>query len=110
MGKVILEKENHVAILKLNNPKALNALNVEFIKEIDNALNKVEEDDSIYVLIITGEGKAFIAGADIKEMLPLTAAETLRWGQLGSDLNTKIENLKNTCYSSFKWVCIRRWL
>jgi len=94
MGKVILEKENHIGILKLNNPKALNALNVEFIKEIDNALNEIEEDTSIYVLIIIGAGKAFIAGADIKEMLPLTGAETLKWGQIGSDLNTKIENLK----------------
>ncbi|MTI65100.1 MAG: crotonase [Firmicutes bacterium] len=94
MGKVILEKKEHIAVLTLNNPKSLNALNVEFMKEISNSIDEVNNSEDIYVLIITGKEKAFIAGADIKEMLPLSGAETLEWAQLGSDLNTKIENLR----------------
>lgn len=94
MSKVILEKQGHIGVLTLNNPSALNALNTEFMGEIDQAITAVDNDPNIYVLIITGAGKAFIAGADIKEMLPLTAAQTLKWGKIGSDLNTKIENLR----------------
>lgn len=94
MDKVLLEKQGNIAILTLNNPKTLNALNGEFMSQIDKAIDEVNEDPNIYVLIITGTKKAFIAGADIKEMLPLTAAQTLEWGKIGSDLNTKIENLR----------------
>lgn len=94
MDKVLLEKKDHIAIMTLNNPSVLNALSAEFMAEIQHAVDEVDKDTNIYVLIITGTGKAFIAGADIKEMLPLTAADTLSWGKLGSDLNSKIENLR----------------
>jgi len=94
MDKVLLEKKQHIAVLTLNNPSTLNAINTEFMDDIDKAINEVDGDDSIYVLIITGTGKAFIAGADITEMLSLTAVEALKWGKVGSDLNTKIENLR----------------
>ena len=94
MDKVLLEKKQHIAVLTLNNPSTLNAINTEFMGDIDKAINEVDGDDSIYVLIITGTGKAFIAGADITEMLSLTAVEALKWGKVGSDLNTKIENLR----------------
>jgi len=94
MSKVLLEKQGHIAILTLNNPSILNALNEQFMADIDNAISEVDKDKDIYVLIITGVGKAFIAGADISEMLPLTAPETLEWGKVGSDLNVKIENLR----------------
>ncbi|MEN6324794.1 MAG: enoyl-CoA hydratase/isomerase family protein, partial [Syntrophomonas sp.] len=63
---VILEKEDNLAILYINRPKALNALNVETIREIGRAIDEVKEDDAIKALIITGAGdKAFVAGADI---------------------------------------------
>ena len=94
MDKVLLEKLGHVAVLTLNNLSTLNAINTEFMGDIDKAINEVDGDDSIYVLIITGTGKAFIAGADITEMLSLTAVDALKWGKVGSDLNTKIENLR----------------
>lgn len=94
MDKVLLEKQEHIAIMTLNNPNSLNALNLEFIGEINEAVKEVDKDTNIYVLIIIGTGKAFIAGADIKEMLPLTAVEALKWAKVGSDLNTKIENLR----------------
>lgn len=94
MDKILLEKKDHIAIMTLNNPSVLNALSAEFMAEIDEAIDEVDKDTKIYVLIITGTEKAFIAGADIREMMPLTAAETLKWGKVGSDLNIKIENLR----------------
>lgn len=94
MSQVKLEKKGAIGIVTLNNPKVLNALNSEFMTEIEAAIESVEKDASIFVLIITGVDKAFIAGADIGEMLKLTACEALEWAKQGLDLNTKIENLR----------------
>lgn len=93
MSNIVFEKKDHVAIITLNRGHALNALNTAFMAEIDAAVSRVAEDKDIYVLIITGTGKAFIAGADIKEMVNLSAVQMLDWARLGSGLNNKIEAL-----------------
>ncbi|RDY21068.1 enoyl-CoA hydratase-related protein [Criibacterium bergeronii] len=94
-AKVLIEKKNEsVSLLTLNNPDTLNALSTDFMYDINEAIDIIENDKSVKVLIITGVGKAFIAGADIKEMIELTPAQTLEWGQLGSKLNTKVENMR----------------
>lgn len=94
MSQVILEKKGHIGILTLNNPQSLNALNTKFMEEIERGIDQAVADEDIYVLIITGSGKAFIAGADIKEMISLSAVETLAWAQLGSQLNRKLEQMR----------------
>jgi len=91
---ILLERKNHIAILTLDNPRSLNALNTELMAEINTKIDEVVDDSDTYVLVITGSSKAFIAGADIKEMIHLTAVETLEWAQLGSKLNDKLEQLK----------------
>ena len=93
MSQIILEKKGPVAVLTLNAPESLNALNTRFMAEISQAVDEAAADRDIYVLIITGAGKAFIAGADIKEMISLSAVEMLEWAKIGSDLNVKIEEL-----------------
>jgi enoyl-CoA hydratase len=93
MSKVLFEQQGHIGIITLNNPVVLNALSESFMNDINEALDKAEIAKDLYVLIITGTEKAFIAGADIKEMLPLTAVESLRWAKVGLDLNTRIETL-----------------
>lgn len=87
----LFEKEGKVGILKINNPKALNTLNSEILKELDSAIDIIQADDEIYVLIITGEGRAFVAGADISEMKDLNSIEGRSFGKLGSDIFRKIE-------------------
>jgi enoyl-CoA hydratase len=63
---------NGITILTINRPDKLNALNVELLNELDRSFDLVEENDSIHVVIITGSGeKAFVAGADIKELSTL---------------------------------------
>ena len=64
-----LDKEGRVATLRLNRPKALNALNAEMMGEVAHALAELEADDGIGCVILTGNEKAFAAGADIKEMV-----------------------------------------
>lgn len=61
-------KDSGVCIIKLNRPKALNALCAELTKELSAALIKLENDDKIGCVVLTGSEKAFAAGADIKEM------------------------------------------
>ncbi len=61
-----------VAIIQLDRPKALNALNNKMMGEVADALTKLEKDDNIGCVIVTGSDKAFAAGADIKEMQDTT--------------------------------------
>jgi len=91
---IILEKDGNVASITLNRPKALNALNAATLKEIDAAINDIAEDDNVYAVIITGSGKAFVAGADIAEMKDLTAVEGRKFSVLGNKIFRKLENLE----------------
>ena len=66
LNNVIFEKEGNIGVLTINRPKALNALNSETLKDLDTAIDHIEKQDDIYVVILTGAGdKAFVAGADI---------------------------------------------
>jgi len=66
-GSIIYKKENGVATIILNRPRALNALNAELIDELLDSVRRVAEDREIKVLILTGAGRAFSFGADISE-------------------------------------------
>lgn len=86
-----LEKENHISILTINRPKALNALNTEVLYEINQCIDEVSNDESAYVLIVTGEGKSFVAGADIAEMKDKTPEQARKFAELGVATFRKIE-------------------
>ena len=74
---IIFEKEDSVGVLKFNRPKALNAVNPDVISEVNDALDMIRKDKSIKVLVLTGEGKAFVAGADIAYMINLTPLQAM---------------------------------
>ena len=63
-----LTRDGHVATVRLDPPKALNALCQAMMIEVAHALNDLQQDDNIGCVILTGSEKAFAAGADIKEM------------------------------------------
>ena len=65
---ILLETDAGVGVIRLNRPKALNALNDALIGEVNAALDAFEADDAIGCIVITGSEKAFAAGADIKQM------------------------------------------
>ncbi|EOD00318.1 short-chain-enoyl-CoA hydratase [Caldisalinibacter kiritimatiensis] len=88
---LLLKKEGNVAILSINRPKALNALNTSVLEELNQAINTIEKDEEIYVVVITGEGKAFVAGADITEMKDKTPEEAREFANLGLEVFRKIE-------------------
>lgn len=93
-NNLILEKEENIAVLYLNRPQALNALNDELLGEITLAVDEIARDDEVKVLIITGAGKAFAAGADIKSMQTLNAIEGRKLGKLGQDTFMAIDKLE----------------
>ena len=88
------EKQENIAILTINRPEALNALNSTVIGDLEQAITEVEKDAELGALIITGEGRSFVAGADIGEQLPLDVAGGRKWGQRGSALMRRIEKLE----------------
>ena len=65
---IIVEIEDSVALIRLNRPEALNALNTALITELGQALADADRNDKIRCVVLTGSEKAFAAGADIKEM------------------------------------------
>ena len=69
---ILVETHEKVGLIRLNRPKALNALNSELIVELNKALDDFEADRDIGCMVLTGSDKAFAAGADIREMQPKT--------------------------------------
>lgn len=65
---IIVEVEDHVALITLNRPDALNALNDQLLTELVQALNEAQDNDKVRCIVLTGSEKAFAAGADIKMM------------------------------------------
>lgn len=92
--KLILEKQGPVCIVKINNPQAMNALNSTVLEELNQAFDEIATDKSTTVVVLTGEGRAFVAGADISQMAAMSAVEGKQFGELGAMVFRKIELLE----------------
>lgn len=88
-----LSVEERIGIITLSRPQALNALNSTFFHEMDSMLDEIDQNGDIDVVIITGEGKAFAAGADIVEMCDMKQREGYEFSHLGQAVFAKIENI-----------------
>jgi len=86
MDFIILNKKFHpnIALIQLNRPKELNALNLQLMTELKEALIDADSDESVRVIIITGNAKAFAAGADIKQMNNKSAVDMLKADQFST--------------------------
>ncbi|MCP4577932.1 MAG: crotonase [Deltaproteobacteria bacterium] len=91
---ILLEKKAGIGYLTLNRPEVRNAFNQEMIDELKDALRIVDKDPEIRVLIITGAGKAFQAGADIAELSVMTPMKILRWNEGIVRINAALEKLR----------------
>ena len=89
---LITERDGALAVLTLNRPDKLNALNAELLGELDAALAELSRDASIACAILTGAGdKAFAAGADIAAMLPMTTEQGRAFSEMGHRICSRIE-------------------
>ncbi len=95
LNNFILSVEEGIGWLKVNRPKVLNAFNTETILELEKAIESLENDSAVKVIIVTGEGeKAFVAGADIAEMSDMDAVRARAFSQTGQRVLAKIENVE----------------
>ena len=72
---IIFDKKDVIGYVTMNRPKALNDLNTEVLTELDDVFRAIDKDDEVRVAIVTGEGRSFIAGADIAQMSELNGTE-----------------------------------
>jgi enoyl-CoA hydratase len=89
-----VEHDGGTAIVTVNRPEAMNALDLEHAETLHDRLSELAADETARVVVLTGAGeKAFIAGADIKYMQSLGVLEARRWGELGHALGALLETM-----------------
>jgi len=91
---ILFEVEGSIATLTFNRPEKLNALNAEMFAEIREVLDKVASDPQLRVLILTGQGRAFIAGADVRAFLDLDPLSARRFVEVAHELAFQMEGLE----------------
>jgi len=83
---LIVEIEDHIALIKLNRPDALNALNAQLLDELGKAIRSADANDKVRCIVLTGSEKAFAAGADIKEMSDKSFVDVFASDMFGTDV------------------------
>ena len=92
---VRLERDGSVARITMNRPKALNALDSATLEALRRVASELEGDPQVRAVVVTGEGRAFVAGADISEMQAMTPAEAARFSKLGHEAVAALEALQD---------------
>lgn len=93
---ILVETRGPVGLIRLNRPKALNALSDGLVTDMEKALNAFEDDPAIGVIVVTGSEKAFAAGADIKEMAG--------FGYMDAYLNDpRQDRIRPTAWATVPW-------
>ncbi len=91
MGFIEIDKKENYAFVTIKRPEALNALNDEVIKEIGSVVESLESDPKMRAFVLTGDGKAFVAGADIAKMKTYNEPEGRDFSALGQNVFRKLE-------------------
>jgi enoyl-CoA hydratase len=106
-NNVLLDKQERIAVLTINRPNALNALNQDTVLDIRAAVKEARDDPGVDVLIITGAGdKAFVAGADIAFMAGMTVMEARAFSQLGGEVTSLIESMSKPVIAAVNGFCL----
>jgi len=100
-----VQVEDRVAIVTINNPPA-NALSRKVLEELQELLVQWEADSAIKAIVLTGEGRFFIAGADIKEFTQMDVADAKAASKLGQDLFTRIETFPKPVIAAINGPCL----
>ena len=91
---LLVDRDGAVAVVTINRPKVLNALNRQTISELSRAIDELGQDDGVRALVLTGAGeKAFVAGADINELAAFSPVQGKEHGRTGQAVFDRIENL-----------------
>ncbi len=89
---LLLDVKDNIAVVTLNRPDKLNALNAQTINDLDSVFDELKENEGVYAIVLTGSGeKAFVAGADIKELNKLDMISAKEFAEKGQAVFNKIE-------------------
>lgn len=102
---ILVEVEDRVGLIRLNRPKALNALNSTLMGELTSALEKFDQDDEIGAMVITGDERAFAAGADIKEMSGKSSIDMLKGEKITTSWD-RIRAIKKPIIAAVSGWCL----
>lgn len=103
---ILVEKNEGVCIISMNRPEVFNAINRELIDDMRDALSWINRDEEILILIITGAGKGFQAGADLREVREMAPIEILRWCEELMRMNNDIEKLRQPVIAAINGVAL----
>lgn len=92
--QIVVEKAEKIGIVKINRPEVYNAVNIEAIRELERAMHALNEDKDVLVVIITGEGKAFVSGSDISGLAKMDPLSAREYSQFGQRVLSFIENME----------------
>ena len=95
---LIVDVEDHVCVIKLNRPEALNALNKQLLEELAEALEDSQKNEKVRCIVITGSEKAFAAGADIKMMQEKSFSEVFLEDMFTSE-SERISRIRTVTYT-----------
>jgi enoyl-CoA hydratase len=101
-----VSKEGRVGLIKINRPEALNALNSRTFDELSDALRKLNGDESVGTIVIAGQGKAFVAGADIAELKRMDTFQAKRFSLKGQEVFSLIESLDKPVIAAVNGFCL----
>jgi enoyl-CoA hydratase len=104
---LLVEKQDHIALVTFNRPKALNALSSAVLAEIDCVVSELMSDNDLWGVIFTGSGeKAFIAGADIRELSTLNAASAPHLARELQRVFTRVETMTKPTIAAVNGFCL----
>lgn len=103
---IIFEVKNNIATVTFNRPEVLNAINYDVIHEFSDVVENVFDDDNIRAVILTGSGKAFIAGADIAALRSFDAAQGLEFTLYGQRVLSRLEEMKKPVIAAINGYAI----
>ncbi|MDI6840556.1 MAG: enoyl-CoA hydratase-related protein [bacterium] len=90
---LVVEIGDKIAVVKINRPQVLNAMNPETILEFESSLHELNDNPNVGVIIVTGEGKSFVSGSDIAELSKMDSIKAREYSQLGQRVLNKIEGM-----------------
>jgi enoyl-CoA hydratase len=94
LEKLVLQIDGSIATIKINRPEVLNAVDVETILELETTMHSLNDDKKVKVIIITGEGKSFVAGSDISKLAKMDSIQAREYSQIGQRVLNYIENIE----------------
>jgi len=91
---IVTEKKERIGIVKINRPEVYNAVNIEAIAELEQAMKVFNDDEDVLVVIVTGEGKAFVSGSDISRLVQMDSIKAREYSQIGQRVFSFIDNME----------------